>query len=215
MTRLLRPFGPAVSGAFFMVAAGALFGVVNTLLQYGTMVYGIAPATLAFWQYLIALLFALPWLRANGLAALRTRALGWHLIRVGFAAAGVQLWVAGLAHVPIWQAIALILLSPIFVTIGATTYLGERATLQRWTAVAVGLAGGMVILAPWSDAFSGYALLPVAAAAFWAAASVMTKRLTRKETPESLTVYLLLLLTPVNVAVAWGDGFGLDIGAAG
>lgn len=215
MTRFLRPFGPAAAGAFFMIAAGALFGLVNTLLQYGTMIYGIAPATLAFWQYLIAFLFSLPWLRTNGLAALRTRALGWHLLRVGFAAAGVQLWVAGLAHVPIWQAIALILLSPIFVTVGATTYLGETATIQRWTAVAVGLAGGMVILAPWSDSFSLYALLPVAAAAFWAATSVLTKRLTRRETPESLTVYLLLLLTPVNAAVAWGDGFGLDFGAAG
>ncbi|MFV0333183.1 MAG: DMT family transporter [Tropicimonas sp.] len=215
MTRIVGSLSPAAAGAAFMVVAGALFGLINTLLQYGTMVHGIAPSTLAFWQYLIALLFSLPWLRAQGPGALRTRAPGWHLLRVVFAAAGVQLWVTGLAHVPVWQAIALIMLSPIFVTIGATQFLGERASVQRWTAVAVGLAGGMVILAPWSDGFRLHALLPVAAAAFWAANSVVTKRMTRTESPESLTVYLLLLLTPVNAAVTWGEGFGLNFGLAG
>ncbi|MDV7143643.1 DMT family transporter [Tropicimonas sp. TH_r6] len=215
MTRIPNAFGPMAAGAFFMIAAGALFAAVNTLVQYGAMVQGIAPARLAFWQYLIAFCFSLPWLWAHGIAALRTRALGWHLLRVGFAAAGVQLWVAGLAHVPIWQAIALIMLAPMFVTIGAVVFLREVASAQRWTAVAVGFAGGMVILAPWSEAFTPHALLPVGAAAFWAASSVVTKFLTWRETPESLTVYLLLLLTPVNAAVAWGDGFGLDFGTSG
>lgn len=215
MTRIIASLGPAFAGAFFMVAAGGLFAAVNTLVQYGAMIYGIAPTKLAFWQYLIALLFSVPWLWAHGVAALRTKSLGFHLLRVGFAAAGVQLWVTGLAHVPIWQAIALIMLAPMFVTLGATQFLGEVATVQRWTAVATGFAGGMVILAPWSDSFSLYALLPVGAAAFWAASSVVTKHLTRSETPESLTVYLLLLLTPINAAVAWGDGFALDFGLAG
>lgn len=215
MTRFTFAPGPTAVGAFFMIAAGALFAAVNTLVQYGAMGHGIAPARLAFWQYLIALLFSLPWLWAHGIAALRTHALGWHLLRVAFAAAGVQLWVMGLAHVPIWQAIALIMLAPMFVTLGAVLFLGEIATAQRWTAVATGFAGGMVILAPWSDAFTPHALLPVGAAALWAASSVVTKFLTRRESPESLTVYLLLLLTPINAAVAWNDGFGLDIGASG
>jgi drug/metabolite transporter (DMT)-like permease len=64
----------------------------------------------------------------------------------------------------------------------------------------------MVILEPWSQAFSWGALLPVAAAAFWAGTSLVTKKLTQREAADSITLYLLLLLTPVNAALALADG---------
>ncbi|MFV0358654.1 DMT family transporter [Tropicimonas sp.] len=208
MTRLLSSLGPATAGAFFMISAGALFAVSNTLVQYGAMRQGIPPASIAFWQYLIALLFSLPWIWTNGAAALRTTQPGLHILRVALAVGGVQLWTMGLAQVPIWQAIALIMLSPFFVTLGAGILLGEETTLDRWLAVLVGFAGGMIILAPWSEAFSLHALLPVCAAAFWAGTSLLTKRMTRSESPGALTIYLLLLLTPVNAAIALGHGPG-------
>ncbi|MFC2969819.1 DMT family transporter [Acidimangrovimonas pyrenivorans] len=215
MTRLISTIGPAAAGAFLMILAGALFAADNTLVQYGAMTLGIPPARIAFWQYFIAFLFALPWLVSQGAAAMRTGQFGLHVIRVASAAIGVQLWVAGLAHVPIWQAIALVMLSPFFVTLGAALLLREAAGAERWLAVSTGFAGGMIILAPWSDGFTPYALLPVAAAALWALTSLLTKFLTRRESPESLTVYLLLLLTPLNAALGWEQGLQFMGGAAG
>lgn len=203
---------PALAGALFMVLAGALFALVNTLIQYGAMVLGVPSATLAFWQYLMAFLFALRWLFANRRSAFRTEQLHWHILRVLFAATGVQLWVAGLAHVPIWQAIAIIMLSPFFATAGAGLFLKEEVTPQRWMAVIAGIAGGAIILAPWSDGFSIAVFLPLGAAFFWALTSLVTKHMSREERPESLTFYLLLLLTPVNGLVAWQDGFALGPG---
>lgn len=206
---------PVVTGAFLMVLAGALFALVNTLVQYAVMVDGIPPARLAFWQYFVAFLFAVPWLLTKGRAALRTQLPTQHVLRVALAAGGVQIWVMGLVHVPIWQAIALVMLSPFFVTLGAALVLHERSTGPRWLAVSVGFAGGMVILAPWSDAFDPHALLPVGAAILWAASSLLTKRMTGTESPETLTVYLLLLLTPVNAVLAADDGFSFDLGMGG
>ncbi|WP_172298705.1 DMT family transporter [Pseudoruegeria sp. HB172150] len=215
MTRYLNRLSPAAAGAGLMIAAGALFAVINILVQYGAMVLGIAPPRIAFWQYLIALLFAVPWILAKGISALRSRHPVLHIVRAASAALGVQLWVMGLAHVPIWQAIALVMLSPFFVTLGAWAALGERITPERLGAVATGFAGGMIVLAPWSDAFSLHALLPVAAAALWALNSLLTKHMSRSESPESLTVYLLLLLTPINAVVAWPDGLSLGAGTSG
>ena len=206
---------PAVAGASLMIAAGALFAVVNTLVQYGAMGQGIAPTRLAFWQYAIAFLFALPWVLRNGLAPFRTSAGALHVIRVLLAVGGVQLWVAGLAHVPIWQAIALIMLSPFFVTLGAAVFLRESATPQRLLAVSVGFVGGMIVLAPWSDAFSTYALYPVGAAALWAFSSLLTKRMTATESADTLTVYLLMLLTPLNALLALGDGLAVEVDTSG
>ncbi|MEJ2019777.1 MAG: DMT family transporter, partial [Maritimibacter sp.] len=84
-----------------------------------------------------------------------------------------------------------------------------RVTPQRWIAVILGMIGGAVILAPWSDDFSLAALLPVGAAAFWAASSLVTKRLTEVDSAETITLYLLVLLTPLNFALAAGTGFAL------
>ena len=114
----------------------------------------------------------------------------------------MQLWGFGLAHVPIWQAISLIMLSPFFVTIGAALLLGERVTLARWLVAVTGLAGGSAILALWSDGFTPWALARVGAAALWAAVSLMTKRMTATESAATLTLYLLALLTPLNLGLA-------------
>lgn len=206
MTRFFSTLSPALLGASLMLAAGVLFAAVNTIVQYGTMIGGLAPSKVAFWQYFIALAFSVPWLLTKGIRSLKTSNPAMHVARVVVAAAGVQFWVMSLAHIPIWQAIALIMLSPFFVTFGASLFLRETASFERWCAVIVGFAGGMIILAPWSESSSVYAVLAIAAAAMWAMSSLMTKHLTKTETPEALTVYLLLLLTPINAVLAMGDG---------
>lgn len=206
MTYQLNKLPPAYQGAALMIGAGLLFAAVNTSVQWATMRLGVPSASVAFWQYLVAFLFYIPWLVSRRGMAFGTQRFGLHVLRVALAAVGVQLWVMGLAHVPIWQAIALIMLSPFFVALGAGVLLGEAATWARWAAVSTGFVGGMIVLAPWSDAFSLYALLPVAAALFWAGASLMTKYMTRTESAETLTAYLLLLLIPVNGVALVGQG---------
>lgn len=199
--------------AGLMVAAGLMFALVNTALQGATMQAGAGSTTVAFWQYLIALIFFAPWIWQNRGAVFGTRQIGLHVLRVGLGAIGVQLWVMGLAYVPIWQAIALILLSPFFVTLGAGLLLGEAVTPARWGAVIFGMVGGAIILEPWSDRFELAALLPIGAAAFWAASSVATKHLTREDGAATITIYLLVLLTPINFALAVGPGFSLPAAA--
>ncbi|WP_299044848.1 DMT family transporter [uncultured Tateyamaria sp.] len=205
---------PAIRGAALMVTTGALFAGANTLVQYATMGAGLQSTTVAFWQYAVAFLFMLPLITAKGLAPLATRHFPVHLIQVVFAAAGIQFWVMGLAHVPIWQAIALAMLSPFFVTIGARIFLRERIAVERWIAVATGFLGGMIILSPWSDRFTLYAILPVIAAALWAIASLLMKRLTQTESPATITFYVMLLLTPINLTVALGAGDLSMVGGA-
>ena len=197
----------AMMGAIYMILAGMAFALVNLATQFLTMRMGLPSPVVAFGQYFVALLISLPWLLRVGLLAARTHYLWQHILRVLFAVFGVQAWMAGLAHVPIWQAIALIMTSPFFVTLGARLFLKEQIGFHRLTATLVGFVGGMIILAPWSDAFSWHALWPVGAAVFWAATSLMTKKLTAAEPPATITIYLLLLMTPINGLLAMGSGF--------
>lgn len=202
----------AVVGASWMVFAGAAFAVTNSAMQYLTMVQGLSSTSATFWQYLISLLAMLPVIWRIGANGLRTEQLALHIFRVLLAALGVQFWVAGLANgVPIWQAIALLMTSPFFVTIGAALFLRERANGQRWAATVVGFIGGMIILNPWDDAFQLVAFLPIIAALLWGSSILCMKKLEERESPQSVTLYLLLLLTPVNLVLALLAPGGLAI----
>ena len=204
-----------VAGALWMALAGTVFAAVNTIIQYVTIKLGVTSPNAAFWQYLFALLVLVPWLVTREISHWKTNQIGLHLLRVAFAALGVQAWVAGLAWpVPIWQAIALIMTSPFFVTLGAWLLLGERIGMNRLLATLIGFAGGMLILEPWSDEFNIGALLPVFASVLWAASSLCMKRISNLESPETLTLYLLVLLSPINAGLALAAGFSVPSGTA-
>ncbi|MBL9063995.1 DMT family transporter [Tabrizicola sp.] len=195
-------------GAAMMVGAGLCFALANALTQIVTSQLGFRPQSDSFWQYAIALVLALPFLRRQGLRGLKTDRPGLHLARVVVSALGVQAFVMALAHgTPIWQVIALVMTSPFFVMLGAALFLGERVGPGRWGAAALGFAGAMVLLRPWETGFAPAALYPVAAALLWAAASLMTKSLTTTERPETVTLWLLVLLTPINGAISLHAGF--------
>ena len=191
-------------GAFWMVLAGASFAIVNTITQYLGSVLNMPSTVVAFYQYLVSLLIMLPWIMLSGLTqALKTNKLGLHIVRVLFSVIGIQFWVWALAvPVPIWQAIALVMTSPLFATLGSAVFLKEHVGAARWLATLFGFAGCLIILEPWSDSFKAATLLPVAAAFFWAGYSVMVKYMSKTESDASIVVYLLVLITPFNLLLA-------------
>ncbi|NOZ33583.1 MAG: DMT family transporter [Alphaproteobacteria bacterium] len=203
-----------VTGALFMISAGIAFAGVNAANQFSQQFNGVTSTAVAFYQYLFALIFSLPWIWRYGRKALASKHLGWHLIRVALAAGGVQAFVFSFSVLPIPQIIALVMVSPFFVVAGAGLFLGERITLARVGATIVAFVGAMVILEPWSASFSAMALLPILAAFLWAGSSLITKFLTRDEKPETITVYLLLLLTPINFVFYGASGFAVPAGSA-
>lgn len=204
-----------VAGAAFMVAAGVCFAIVNVITQKVTNELGLKSTTDAFWLYAIAALASLPLLVRHGFGAMRTAEPMQHIIRVLLAAMGVQAWVLSLAQgVPIFQVIALVMTSPFFVILGAKLFLNEPVGAERWLAAIVAFIGAMIVLAPWSTTFTVYSLLPVAAAILWGGASLMMKHLTKTEPSETITIWLLVLLTPINLGLSISAGFEWPTGTA-
>lgn len=208
----------AMLGALYMVLAGITFAIINAITfiitspaDYGGL--GFKPQSDTFWQYLIALGFSLPFLWRTGSLTLKTKRPVPHLIRVVLSAAGLQAFVIAISKgVPVWQVVALTMTAPFFVLIGARLFLKENVTTNRWIASIVGFLGALIVTNPWSEAFNGYWLLPVVAAILWGSASLLTKYLSREESPETLTTWLLLLLTPINLFWSVGAGFEVPTG---
>ncbi|EJL6322527.1 DMT family transporter [Vibrio cholerae] len=190
-----------------MLTAGLAFAIVNSVAQYASIQFDLPSTTVALVQYAIAIVVILPYLKTLGIRqSLRTQQFGWHLLRVFLAVIGIQLWLWALAYpVPIWQGIALLMTSPLFATIGSGLWLREKVGMARWVATLTGFIGAMIILKPWADDFNLASLLPVGAAFFWASYSLMVKKLSSHDSPSTMVVYLLLLITPFNVLLALPD----------
>lgn len=203
-------------GAAYMVLAGIAFACVNAITyvitspaEWGGL--GFKAQSDTFWQYAIATAFSLPFvLRREGFGKLKTKRPVMHLIRVVLAALGVQAFVMSVAAgTPIWQVIALVMTSPIFVLVGARLFLGEAVTAPRWIAAAIGLAGATVVSGLWTTGLTAGMIYPVAAAVLWGASSLLTKVLTRTESAPTVTLWLLVLLTPINFGLSVQAGFEL------
>lgn len=204
---MTQPNHHPVQGASWMLTAGLAFAIVNSLAQVASINFGLPSTTVALVQYAIALVVILPYLRTLGIRqSLRTNHLGMHLLRVFLSVIGIQLWLWALAYpVPIWQGIALLMTSPLFATIGSGLFLKEKVGAARWGATLTGFIGAMIILEPWGDAFNWATLLPVGAAFFWACYSLMVKKLSSDDSPSTMVVYLLVLITPFNIVLALPD----------
>jgi S-adenosylmethionine uptake transporter len=197
-----------LKGAGFMVLAGMCFALANAVTWTVTYKMGFKAQSDAFWQYLIAMLFSLPFIWRNGLGVMRTRHPVLHIARILLSVLGVQAFTQAFASgMAPWHVIALVMTSPFFVMFGAALFLREKVGPNRWIAAVVGFAGAMILLRPWESDFSALTLLPIAAAITWGAASLITKRLTRDEAQVSITMWLLVLLTPVNLLFSLQAGF--------
>ena len=198
----------AATGAIFMLVAAVAFAgttvlqsVLPTPVEYGG--FGMASTGMAFWQYLIAGVLSLPLILRIGLDKLKTSHPLAHEIRAFVSALGVHVFVYGFASgVPIWQMVTLLATGPLFIILGSTLFLGERASTARLAAALVGFAGAIIISGVGTEGLGWSTLVPIAAAALWATTDVLTKYLALKgESPETLTVSLLVLMTPNHLLI--------------
>lgn len=198
----------AATGAILMIGAAIAFAGSNVLqsvlptpVEYGG--FGLSSTGMAFWQYVIASILALPLILRIGLDKLRTRHPLAHEIRAFVSALGVHVFVYGFASgVPIWQMVTLLATGPLFIILGSTIFLGERATGVRIIAALMGFAGAVIVSGiGGAESLGWVTLIPITAAALWAATDVLTKYLAREEAPETLTISLLVLVTPNHLLI--------------
>lgn len=196
------PQNGAAAGAVFMLAASLAFAGSNTLQAVLPWQFGMSSTGMAFWQYVIASALALPLILRIGLGNLRTRHPLAHEIRAFVSALGVHVFVYGFASgVPIWQMVTLLATGPLFIVLGSTVFLGERASTARIVAALVGFAGAIIVSGVGTEGLTLATLIPIVAAALWATTDILTKYLAREESPETLTISLLVLVTPNHLLI--------------
>src|SRR3569833_1757388 len=168
-TRSGAGWGPILMLLASLALAGSNIpqSLLPTPAQYGG--FGMASTGMAFWQYLIATVIALPLILRIGVKNLRTRHPLAHELRAFVSALGVYVFVYGFAAgVPIWQMVTLLSTGPLFIILGSALFLHARVSLTRIIAALVAFAGAIIVSGIGTEAFSPMTLVPVAAAALLA-----------------------------------------------
>jgi len=138
----------------------------------------------------------------TGLQVLKTSNWRGHAIRSLAGTASMFCYFASLSMIPLADYTAITFASPIFITILAMIFLGERIHVFRWTALIVGLLGVIIIIAPQLSSQHGNALGSVMAlcGAISGAVAITTLR-SMSKTEAAITITFYFLMTAMACAI--------------
>ena len=180
-----------------MFMTGVCFLMVTALVK--TMGPRLPPGEAAFIRYAMGLVFLLPSLGALRDAHLTRRQWTLFSVRGLCHAGGVILWFYAMVRIPIAEVTAMGYLAPIYVTVGAALFLGERLAARRIVAVVLGLAGAAIILRPgFREVSDGHLAMLLAAVVF--AGSYLTAKVLADEVKPGVVVALLSVFVTIGLA---------------
>jgi drug/metabolite transporter (DMT)-like permease len=182
-------------GAAWMTMAAVGFAIMTSIIRY--LSASLPPVELAFFRSLFSLMFMMPWLVRAGWAGLRTGSVKVYGLRALLGSFAMVCWFVALANMPVAEATSLSFTAPIFASIGAMIFLGERAGVRRWSAIVLGFLGAVVILRPGVQAISPAAILLLVGSAAVAGAVIMVKILSRTESSSAIVTYMGLYMVPM------------------
>jgi drug/metabolite transporter (DMT)-like permease len=160
-------------------------------------------------QALLVIAIVSPWLRSVA----RTRHLRLQVIRSGFLFGSTLCGFFAFSFMPLAEATAIFEVGPLAITALAALVLGERVGPRRWTAVALGFVGAMIVIRPGGEAFQLAALLPLAGAMSFAAYAIATRFLSDAESFWTTSLYSALLgagLASLSLPFVWRTPTGAD-----
>lgn len=155
-------------------------------------------------------LFALPLVlllaqMSGGLRTLRTRRPRVHILRGLCMSVSAYGFFAGLRHMPLADATAVVFTAPLIITALSPFLLGDSVGWRRWTAVLTGFAGVLLIVRPGLSAFqpaSGFVLM---AAFGYAMNFLLARRFAADEGTAVNVLYTMLVSLAVSLVLLPGQ----------
>ncbi len=192
---------PTVKGILWTICAGALFAVLNASLR--TLTLQIDPFQVQFLRYFLGMGIMLALAARTGLAACRPHSVAGHFTRGAAHTIGLILWFTALPKIALADMTAIGFTGPLFIMMGAYLFFKEPMHWERWLAALIGFAGVMVVVGPKLTAAGGYyTLIMLASAPAFAASFLLTKALTRVDTPQNIVLWQSISVSILSLPMA-------------
>ena len=181
--------GAVVTLSTMAIAGRELAGRINTF-------------QILFFRSLVGLCVVSAILHRAGWHQAKTTVFGTHAVRNVAHFLGQFGWFFALGVIPLSEVFAIEFTTPIWTGLLAGVLLGERMTRLRALAVALGFAGVLVIVRPGFTVISIGVLAALGAAFAYAIAHMMTKKISRTDTPLTILFYMTALQLPLGLAAS-------------
>ncbi|SMO65918.1 Threonine/homoserine efflux transporter RhtA [Ruegeria faecimaris] len=196
-----------------MFSAGLSFVVMTALVKsLGT---SMDPIQAAFLRFVFGLVFLLPALWLIVTTPLTRRHLTLFGIRGVVHAIAVMLWFFSMTRIPLAEVTAMNYMTPVYVTLGAVLFLGEKLAFRRIAAIGVALIGVAIILRPgFRDISVGHVTM-LGTSLTLGASYLLAKMLVRDLPPSvvvaHMSIWVTMALIPFAIAV-WSPPSLHDLG---
>lgn len=94
---------------------------------------------------------------------------------------------------------AILQAAPLFVTLGAVLFLGEKVGWRRWTAIVVGFLGVLLVVRPGMSAFEPAALLALVGVIGLAGRDIVTRVIPRTVSSYQISSWAFAMLVPAGL----------------
>lgn len=175
-------------GIAFMCLAVTLFPFLNAAVKALGADYAVQQI---IWMrylghFILMLLIFMPF---HGLNLFRTQNLGLQATRSLLLLASTSCYFLALSYLPLTTAAAISFTSPFIVTALSAPFLGEKVGQRRWSAIAIGFVGALIIIRPGGTGFHGAELLVICSATFYSFYQIMTRKLTGHDKPATTIMF--------------------------
>ncbi|MCI2400537.1 DMT family transporter [Aliiroseovarius subalbicans] len=191
-----NPDRPLAGVAWMLITGLCFVGVTAVVKHVGSDV----PASqAAFLRYLLGLVFLLPMIKPLMAACWTRKGVALFGLRGAVHTVGVIMWFYAMTQITVAEVTAMNYMSPVYVTLGAAVFLGERLAARRIMAVGVALVGALIILRPgFRELNSGHFAMLFTAVGF-AGSYLIAKRMASEA---SATVVVAMLSITVTIGLA-------------
>ena len=182
----------------FMAISQAAFTTNDTLVKIATATVGIGQIMLVRGLFATLLMAFLVW-RLGDFQALKVLRHPAVAARIAGEIGGTVFYLIALAHLPLANVSAVFQALPLAITMSAALFFGEHVGPRRWTAIAVGFIGVLIIVRPGLEGFSAYSLYVLACVACCAFRDLATRRI-----PSTVPSTFIALVTAASVTICGG-----------
>ena len=187
-------------GTVLMLAATMGFVVMQSLIRVAGE--DVHPFEVAFFRNIFGLAALAPIFMRHGLEPLKTKLFKLHALRGSTQAFGMMAFFYGVTLIPFAEVTALSFSAPLFATLLALLFLGERVRMRRMTALAIGFVGMLMVVRPGFAEINLGTWLIIGSSITWGCSIALIKLLSRTESSATLVTYQGLFLLPFTFAAA-------------
>ena len=180
-------------GILLMLGGFFVFAAVDTIAKFLTA--EMHPLQVVWTRQLGLLAIALVLIARGGAGVLRSGRPGMQILRGLLAIGSASLFIYGVRHAPLADAVAVTFVAPFVVTLLGALLLREPVGIHRWSAVAIGFLGTLIVIRPGLGVIHPAMVLVVFAASLFAARQVLSRVIAGVDSTATTIAYTALVGT--------------------